>query len=292
MRRASILVILIALLVAALPAPAQAAFSDRRDDYNRDGVSDLLAIDTEQATGLAGCMVRWSGNGSGGFHAASRLGCGWEDYATAAVGDMNSDGVGDLVAINYDIYEQKCLWRWHGNGQGGFGNGAVVGCGWETFESVIGPGDITNDGKADLLGLWIGGDCMYRWNGNGQGGFSAAAEVGCGWREYRDITTPGDLNRDGHPDLVAIEVDSECMYRWYGDGRGSFRAAEFVGCGWLGISGVTGMTDLNRDGNGDLVAKSYVGNFSYALFAWYGTGNGGFTAARRHGTGWNFMDLI
>jgi len=293
-KRGSVLVLVVAVLVALLPAPALAAIGDRRDDYNRDGVSDLLAINQEQAAGTVGCLYRWSGTGSGGLNAAARLGCGWGDYQRpAAVGDMNSDGVGDVMAISDNIYEQKCLWRWWGNGQGGLGNGAVVGCGWETFDTLIGPGDITNDGKADLLAMWATGDeCLYRWSGNGQGGFSAAVELGCGWEQYRDLTAAGDLNRDGHPDLVAIAKNTDCMYRWYGDGRGSFGTGYQIGCGWTGYFDLTGMTDLNRDGNGDLLAKAYVGNFSYALFAWYGLGGGGFTAAHRLGTGWTFMDLI
>lgn len=289
--------IVVAMLVTLLPAPAMGgAAGERRDDYNRDGVSDLLAINKEPGKPDDGCLYQWSGNGDGGLGAGERIGCGWNAYLPAAVGDMNSDGNGDLMALTAAGSRPTCLWRWWGDGQGGFGGGARVGCGWELYTELTGPGDITGDGNADLVALDLSktDPCLWRWPGNGQGGFAPAAVINCGdWHLYRDITAAGDVNRDGKPDLVGIKRDTGCLYHWFGDGRGGFGAGTASTCGWTGFEDLTGLTDLNGDGNGDLVGRLPFGAGEYALFAWYGTGLGGYSWGNELGrSGWASMDLI
>jgi hypothetical protein len=118
--------------------------------------------------------------------------------------------------------------------------------------------------------------------------------INCGdWHLYRDITAAGDINRDGRPDLVGIKRDTGCLYHWYGDGRGGFATGAASSCGWTGFEDLTGLTDLNEDGNGDLVGRLPFGNGEYALFGWYGTGFGGYSVGTELGrTGWASMDLI
>ena len=290
-RRGSVLVVVVACLVALTSSPAMAAVGSRNDDYNRDGISDLLAINKDP--GSNGCLYRWSGDGAGGLGPAARQGCGWNAYEPAAAGDLNGDGNGDVVAIS----GSKCLWRWYGNGQGGFGVGVSVGCGWDLYTDLMGPGDITGDGNEDLVAIELikTDPCMMRWAGNGQGAFFPAAAVSCGvgWELYRDITAAGDINRDGRPDLVGVKKDSECLYRFFGDGRGGFGAGAAIGCDFAGYEDLTGLTDLNEDGIGDLLARRSVGDGVYALVAWYGTGYGGYVGVRELGrAGWAAMDLI
>ncbi|WP_285690182.1 VCBS repeat-containing protein [Actinoplanes sp. NBRC 103695] len=281
-----------ALLVTLLPAPASAAAGERRDDYNRDGVSDLLAIGRDD-----GCLYLAAGDGTAAsVGAATRVGCGWNGYRPAAVGDMNSDGNGDLMALTAEGSRPACLWRWQGDGHGGFGGGAQVGCGWENFTGLIGPGDITGDGHADLIAFDQSktDPCLWRWAGDGQGGFAPAAVVNCGdWHLYRDLTAAGDINRDGRPDLIGIRRGTGCLFQWWGDGRGGFRAGGSFECGWAGVDDLTGLTDLNEDGNGDLLGRQPLENGEYALVGWYSTGFAFYSGGRELGrTGWSSMDLI
>jgi hypothetical protein len=242
-RRGAVLVAVVAVLVTLLPSPASAAAGDRRDDYNRDGVSDLLAINKSPGQPDDGCLYRWYGNGGGGVGAAARIGCGWNAYEPAAVGDMNSDGNGDVMALTAAGSRPACLRRWWGDSQGGFAPAAVINCG--------------------------------------------------DWHRYRDITAAGDINRDGKPDLVGIRRDTGCLYHWYGDGRGGFGTGASFECGWSAFEDLTGLTDLNEDGIGDLMGRLPLGNGEYALYTWRNSGFGDYSQGRELGrSGWASMDLI
>ncbi|MCW6004039.1 VCBS repeat-containing protein [Micromonospora sp. CPCC 205371] len=114
---------------------------------------------------------------------------------------------------------------------------------------------------------------------------------GCGWEHLHwDLVAPGDLNRDGRPDLVTIDDRTHCMMRWYGDGRGSFGTGLQIGCGWhLYQYNLAGLHDMNGDGNGDLIALQQ----GTILDAWYGVGNGGFTAFHSlTGPVWSHQRLV
>nr|MDT0658897.1 VCBS repeat-containing protein [Micromonospora sp. DSM 115978] len=274
---AVISLVTLAALLTVPAASAQAAFTWRGDDYNWDGYSDLLSVGDENSD-VEGCMIYHPATGTGGFHYWGHPErCYWTpNYLgqLTAIGDLNNDGQGDLASISY---EDKCLYVWWGVTNGYFSNSVRIGCDWSPYGELAGPGDINSDGNADMLAI-LSGQCLYSWLGNGAGGFSARRLVGCGWDDYAHLTTPGDLNRDGRPDLVAINLGTNCMWRWYGDGRGNFHAGTEIGCGWAPYRhGLVGLEDINGDGNGDLVASNSYGS----LFAWYGLGAGGFTAAHQ-----------
>lgn len=288
--RIAAILVMVAGLAVVTAAPAHAAVSDKRNDYNRDGISDMVAINRSDY-----CLYRWYGTGAGGFGAGVRVGCGWQDHWTSlsAVGDLNRDGNGDLVAIGVGT-SGYCLFRWLGDGNGGFGTKIQLGCGWEPYTfnlngfdygAIYSAGDLNNDGAGDLLAVNKNNNCMWRWYGNGAGGFGAGAQLGCGWDPYRfSITGAGDLNRDGNADIVAIDQDH--LWRWYGTGTGSFGSGVQVGGGWFpyySIRTIAGMGDLNRDGIGDIVA---INLNDKTLHGWYGAGNGGFTGGGIIGPGW------
>ena len=59
------------------------------------------------------------------------------------------------------------LWMVAGNGKGGFtGSWRRIGYGWQMFSQMITPGDVTGDGRVDLLGRTPAGK-LYLYRGTG-----------------------------------------------------------------------------------------------------------------------------
>jgi hypothetical protein len=59
--------------------------------------------------------------------------------------------------------------------------------GWGgTYNAAVGVGDITGDGKADLVARDTGGT-LYRQNGTGTGTFGARVKIGAGWQNYKGL---------------------------------------------------------------------------------------------------------
>ncbi len=252
------------------PQSLPSSLSLLRNDYNRDGISDIVAVRNDT-------LYVWYGNGNGGFDYHGTVGNGWTPYAATltAVGDINGDGVGDLVAVANDY-----LHRWYGTGGGGFTYGGTYGTGWTTYAAnLTGVGDINGDGKADIVS--VANDYLHKWYGNGNGGFTYAGNVGAGWTPYAaNLTGVGDINGDGKADIVSIANDY--LHKWYGNGNGGFTYGGTYGSGWTPYAGtLAGMGDINKDGQGDLLAVS-----NDYLRRWYGTGTGGVAYQGDYGTGW------
>ncbi|WP_157744747.1 FG-GAP-like repeat-containing protein [Micromonospora viridifaciens] len=93
---------------------------------------------------------------------------------------------------------------------------------------------MNGDGNADLVGINVKNDCLYRFNGNGSGGVGSGVQVGCGWGNYIGLLGLGDFNRDGKGDLVAMHTNGD-LYRWHGNGSGGFSSGSVIARGNRGL---------------------------------------------------------
>ncbi|MFH8577625.1 FG-GAP-like repeat-containing protein [Streptomyces zaomyceticus] len=112
-------------------------------DLTGDGKADLLASDS------AGVLWTYPGNGKGWFGARKQIGGGWKSInELVGAGDMNSDKKADLVARD----TAGKLWLYPGNGRGWFGARKLIGTGgWNGHKELAGLGDVTGDGRPDLV---------------------------------------------------------------------------------------------------------------------------------------------
>ncbi|MFF9341012.1 MULTISPECIES: FG-GAP-like repeat-containing protein [unclassified Streptomyces] len=166
--------------------------------------------------------VLYTGDWSGG---------GWGSYNHVfGPGDLNGDGKGDLLARD----RSGVLYLMRGNGQGtGFASRLEVGRGWGSYNRLIGAGDISGDGRADILArdgsgvLWL-----YKGTGVSTHPFLTRVKVGTGWGSYRQIAAPGDLDGDGRADLVAT-TSGGTLYRYHSTATSAVFAPRVkVGDGW------------------------------------------------------------
>ncbi|MGI5289159.1 FG-GAP repeat domain-containing protein [Nonomuraea polychroma] len=189
-------------------------------DFNGDGKSDLAAVKDGSTLHV------WNGKGGNSFGGAVALGPGWGPYAgtLTSVGDVNGDGRDDIAAVG-----NGTLYVWNGNGSNGFGNAVEIGPGWGSFSKPVG-GDFDGDGIGDLAAV-KDGSTLHIWNGKGANNFSAAIAIGPGWAPFAgSLMSLGDVNRDGHGDIAA--VNNGTLYLWNGNGNNGFGNAIEIGPGW------------------------------------------------------------
>ncbi|MGY5033862.1 FG-GAP repeat domain-containing protein [Streptomyces sp. 900116325] len=83
------------------------------------------------------------------------------------------------------------LWRCNGTASGRFKERVLVFKDWgASYNTVVGVGDITGDGKADIVERDSAGK-LFRNNADGKGSFSSRTGIATGWQGYKGIFRPG-----------------------------------------------------------------------------------------------------
>jgi hypothetical protein len=173
----------------------------------------------------------------------------------------------------------------------GYTDNWCLACTDGTKASAIVPfGDFDGDGLPELL-VRDGAGYLRAYLGIGQPHYNTQTAksivLGKGWLTYRLLVAPGDLNRDGHDDLVGVDTTGK-LWLYTSTGTGGLAARVQIGSGWGIYPTLVGAGDLNGDGNGDLVARDSSG----LLFRYSGTGKGTFTGRVQIGTGWNIYNAL
>ncbi|MFB7597552.1 FG-GAP-like repeat-containing protein, partial [Streptomyces sp. NPDC056160] len=167
--------------------------------------------------------------------------------------DLTGDGRPDLVARD----ASGVLWLYTGTGRisAPYATRVKIGGGWNTYNSLTSTGDLTGDGKADLVArdgsgvLWL-----YKGTGRTSAPYTARVKIGGGWNTYNSLTSTGDLTGDGKADLVARD-GSGVLWLYKGTGRTSapYTARVKIGGGWNTYNSLTSTGDLTGDRKSDLV---------------------------------------
>lgn len=246
--------------------------------YDCSGASSFLAVKPD-GEGHWFTAIPPTGVLDGGYTETWPLGTtGGSSTFSALVpfGDFNGDGFDDLIVRD----TTGTLWAYDGFGQAYFGQNTKqkIGTGWNIYNALVAPGDLTSDGIADLLGRDSTGK-IWLYKGSGAGTFAARVQIASGWSGYKILVGAGDLNGDGFGDVLATD-SSGSLWRFNGKLNG-FAAPVKLGGGWQVYNAIIGVGDFNNDGHNDLVAR----NASGALFLYRGNGDGTFQAALQIGTG-------
>jgi hypothetical protein len=199
-------------------------------------------------------------------------------------GDFQGNGWSDLITRQRSTGR---LLLYPGNGTM-FGAPARIGAGWNVMSAITRFGDFNRDGHEDLIARVASTGALWLYPGTGSG-FARPLRIGIsGWNGMREITPVGDLDRDGYPDLVAVQTSTGKLYLYRGRGT-SLAPRRLIGAGWNPFSELAGVGDFNRDGRVDLVARESATGYLWL----YRSGAGAFGARTRIGTGWIRMrDLV
>ncbi|MFG2333664.1 FG-GAP-like repeat-containing protein [Streptomyces sp. NPDC048604] len=239
-----------------------------------DAKDDLLALTS------GGSLDVWFGTGTGRV-SGKLAGPGWGTTLNAAVpfGDVNGDNCKDVLVRmssgELRVYKPGC-----GKALTPSVPYTKAGSGFGGMNVLTSAGDLTRDGRADLVTR--NGDALYLYAGKAGGTLASGVRIGSGWGVFTHLAGTGDLDGDRIGDLVARKGDGS-LYRYSGAGAGKFKAAVKIASGWGGTyNSVVGVGDLDSDAKRDLVARTRTG----LLFRISGDGKGGFGAPVQIGSGW------
>jgi hypothetical protein len=158
----------------------------------------------------------------------------------------------------------------------------TLGTGWNQYDVLTSPGDVTKDGRPDLIARNASTGTVYLYAGTSTGKLSARVKLYDNWKTYKKVVGAGDLNGDGIGDLVAQDKANN-LYRFLGKGNGTFSGGVKLFANWGGTyNALVGVGDITGDGKADLVARDTAG----VLYRHNGSGTGTFGARVKIGTGW------
>ncbi|GAB2618008.1 hypothetical protein Aab01nite_31590 [Paractinoplanes abujensis] len=149
-------------------------------DLNGDGFADLIARDR-----ASGALFVFGGTAEGDLSGSVKIAGGYKGYSRfVGNGDINGDGKADLMM---QLDSNSTMYALYGNGDGTFQSGLkIVGTGWLGYNTVIGAGDLNEDGKNDLVLRDTAGN-LFRRLGTGQGTFGDRAQYGSGYQQYSGL---------------------------------------------------------------------------------------------------------
>jgi hypothetical protein len=148
----------------------------------------------------------------------------------------------------------------------------------------VGSGDVTGDGKADLVVADYGADTVSLLAGNGAGGFGAPVAYGTGANPHG--VAVADLNGDGTDDVVVADWGDATISVLLARGDGTLRPA--VTYAVKNQPSQIAVGDFNHDGALDLAVADYASSVVSVLL---GKGDGTFAAATNYATAANAEDV-
>jgi hypothetical protein len=253
--------------------PPATPFGDR----DGSGWSDVLALES-----VTGNLYLYPGNGTG-LGARSQVGSGLGGMnALARHGDVTGDLYEDLWAREAST---GYLWRYPGTANGGLGTRTRHGAGWNSMREIAAIGDLTGDGRNDLVAVETSTGRMYRYTGPD---LTSRVALGSGWNSMDELVGIGEFNRDGQSDVIAREKSTGYLYLYPGSGGAFPTRSRISAINWNGLRDISAVGDFNRDGYVDMVA---VLTSTSRIYRYLGNGSG-FASGVGVSSGWSGLALV
>ena len=243
-----------AMLLAGSRPPSWQLVNSRRDmrspvDLNGDGRSDVIWHNQWSSE-----LYYWLMNGAaiieqqGGSHLA-------EGYTPLVIGDMDGDGLADLVSTNGSLVSLS-----RGRAGGGFAAPVSIAERPPSTWQFAGLADMNLDSRADIV--WhnsVSGE-LYTWFMNGSA--ITSGQGGVFVPQGHSVLGMGDLSADGYVDVVTS--NGQDVLGFLGT-SGGFTAGIMISSRPPADWSLAGIEDVNEDGKADITWHNRI---SGELYSW------------------------
>jgi hypothetical protein len=247
-------------VLTAVPGNAYDAFVV--GDLNNDGIDDVVILHQTVSSTLANLDVLL-GTSTGAFTIGGNYVITSGMLAGGILFDSNADGELDLLAV--DSGNPGTLWTLLGNNDGTFGVATPTLLPGQAGGNLV-FGDFNGDGLLDIadndftsgqLTVYLAATATSFANGVASTTSNAVYDA-CS-------NAIGDLNGDGHPEIVSANCSDNNLTIYVNDGTGKFAPGVYYNAAvansasnvpYLGPQALA-IADVNGDGHGDIVATNY-----------------------------------
>jgi len=203
--------------------------------------------------------------------------------------DLDGDRVPDLVTR--DPFAGQAMVHPGLSAELGFGPGRrSLGVGWNTVDLITSVGDLSGDGRNDLVARDRSTGVLWLYRGDGTGGLSPGrTSLGVGWGIIDTLAGIGDADGDGMTDILGREPSGR-LWLYRGDGSGRLVERRDAGTVESTVDRTVNAGDWDGDGDVDLLVRQ---RGTGVLWMVPNDGTGRFTDERRSlGGGWFVADLL
>lgn len=176
---------------------------------------------------------------------------GHTDADLASVGDLTGDGTADLAGVDRATGK---LWLYPGPKLAASDRRLIGTGGWNGMTELTGIGDLTGDGKPDLIAAQKSDGTLWLYPG-GTNALGTRIKIGTGgWNGMKDLTGIGDLTGDGRPDLIGARKSDGTLWLYPGASKALGSRIKIGNSGWNGMNKLVGVRDITGDGKPDMIA--------------------------------------